>query len=239
MCQVFLAGGVLGLFLFLFLEVFDNLGDNGLLLLGSHLGEHEQGVLQEDVLGIYGELIEHVAALLEHLVVGIIVVDQGDSLGVAHLSLVILAPVEVDAAQCQLADGLLYTIAGALFGGEPVVLDSAQGVTVREVQVANGVIDLIEVFLVTVISGHALQRFDLAGDVGALIDGALLDAGVELGAVSRAAAAAGLLIGQVGVALVAHILVELTEQEVHPHLLVALEALDGLGKIGNGLLGLL
>ena len=39
--------------------------------------------------------------------------------------------------------------------------------------------------------------------------------------------------------LVAHVLIELSQQETHAHLVVALEALDGLCKVWNGLFGFL
>ena len=98
---------------------------------------------------------------------------------------------------------------------------------------------MVQIFLIAVIARHALQRLDLACDIGALIDGALLDARVELGAVGRAAAATCRLVRQISVVLVADVLIELTQQEIHAHLLVALEALDGLRQIGDGLLGFL
>ena len=108
-----------------------------------------------------------------------------------------------------------------------------------KVQVADRVIDLVQIHLVAVVTGHALQGLDLAGDVCALIDGALLDAGIELGTVGRTAAAARLLVGQISVVLVAHLLIELSQQEAHSHLVIALEALDGFRQIGDGLLGFL
>ena len=39
--------------------------------------------------------------------------------------------------------------------------------------------------------------------------------------------------------LIADLLIELSQQETHAHLVAALEALDGLGQIGDGLFGLL
>ena len=227
MCEVFLARGILGLFFLFFLQFLDDFGDNGLLLFGGHLGQREQRVLQRHILRIHSEFVKHVAALLEHIVVGVVIVDQRNGLGIAHLCIVILASGEVDAAQRELADGFVHAVAGALFGSEPVVLDGAERIAVGEVQVADGVVDLVQIVLVAVIAGHALQGLDLAGDVGALIHCALLDARVELGAVGRTAAAACLLVGQIGVALVPDIFIELSEQETHAGLLVALEALDG------------
>ena len=82
-----------------------------------------------------------------------------------------------------MADGLIYAVAGTLLGSEFVVLDGTCGVVMREVQVADSIINLVQIVLVAVVAGHALERLDLTGDVGALIDGALLDAGIELGAV--------------------------------------------------------
>ena len=190
-------------------------------------------------MGIYRQLIKHVAALFEHIVVGIVLVNQRNGLGIAGLCLVILAQVEVEAAQRQLADGLVHTVACALLGGELVILDGVGRVAVSEVQVADGIVNLVQIILVAVITGHAFQCLDLAGDIGALIHGALLDARVELGSVRGAVAAASLFECQVGVMLISDFLIELSQQETHAHLLVTLEALHGSGQVGDGFLGLL
>ena len=218
----------------MFLEFLDDLVDDFQLLLGGHLGQHQQRVLQGDVLGIDSQFVEHIAALLEQFVVGIVLVDQRNGFGIAGLCVIILAPCKVDATQGQLADGLVHTVAGTLFGSEPVVLDGVERVAMGEVEVTDSVIDLIQVFLVAVIAGHTLQGFHLAGNVGTLIDGALLDAGVEFRAIGRTAATTGLLVGKICVVLVAHLFVKLSEQEIHPHLFIALEAFNGFGKIRDG-----
>ena len=48
--EVLLSGGILGLFLLLLLELLDNLGDDGFLLLGCHGCQLEQRVLQGHIL---------------------------------------------------------------------------------------------------------------------------------------------------------------------------------------------
>ena len=175
--------------------------------------------------------------MLELLVIGVVLTDLWDSLGVAGLRLVILVLGKVDAAQRNLADGLVDAVACALLGGKDVVLDGLGGILTGEVEVADGIVDLVKILLVAVVAGHMLERAHLAGDVKALVDRALLDAGIELGAIVRAVAAAGALIGFVGQVLLSQFLIELTEQEVLSHLLRSLCALDGLGQIGHSLGG--
>ena len=87
------------------------------MLLKRHLRQAQQRVLQSHVARVDGELIEHVAAVLELLVVGVALAQLRDCLAVAWLSLVILVLGKVDAAQRQLADGLVDAVAGALLGG--------------------------------------------------------------------------------------------------------------------------
>ena len=227
--------GSLFLFFLSLLEVLDNLGNHLLLLLERHLRQSQQRVLQRHVARVHRQLVEHVAAVLELLVVGVVLAKLWNSLAVAWLSLVILVLCKVDASQRELADGLVDAVAGALLGGELIVLDGVHGVASGEIQVANGVVNLVEVFLVAVVVSHALEGFHLAVDVLALEHGALLDARVELGAVGRAAATAGALVGLVGFLLLPVLVIELSQQEVQSHLLSAAGAINGFLKIGQRL----
>ena len=141
--------------------------------------------MKSDVARVHSELVEHVASVLELLVVWIRLAQLGYCLAVAWLSLIILVLSEVYATQGELADCLVDAIAGTLLGGELIVLDCLGGVATGEVEVTDGIVDLIEIFLVTVIASHALEGIDLALDVVALEHSTLLDACVELGAVGR------------------------------------------------------
>ena len=152
--QVFLAGGILGLFLLFLLQVLNDFLDYLLLLLGSHLRESQQRVLEGHVLSVNREFVEHITAFLEFLVVGIVLVHLCDALGVAGLRQVIFVLGEVHAAQGELADGLVDAVAGALLGGELVVLDGIDRVVARQVQVAYCIVNLIQIILVAVIVGH-------------------------------------------------------------------------------------
>ena len=71
-----------------------------------------------------------------------------------------MPPVEIDATQGELADGLVHTVARALFGSKFVVLYCICGITVREVEVTDGIINLVEIVLVIVRGCHASQLLD-------------------------------------------------------------------------------
>ena len=174
--------------------------------------------------------------MLKHLEVGIGLRNLRYGLGVARLRLVILALGKVDAAQGELADGLVDAIAGALLGGLDITLHGVHGVASRQVQVAYGVVNLVEVCLVAVVARHGTQGAHLLVNVLALIHGALLDAGVELGAIGGTATAAGTTVGLVSHCLVASVLIELSQEEIQAGALAALGTLHSLAQIGNGLL---
>ena len=172
--------------------------------------------------------------MLDSLIVGVVLVELRHGLGIARLRLVIFVLGKVDAAQFELADGLVDAVAGTLLGGKDVVLNRMHGVFTRQVQVADGVVYLVEIFLVAVVAGHVLERAHFSGDVIALVNCALLDAGVELGAVACVVAAAGAFEGLIRQVFLVEFLVELTQQEVLANLLRAFCALHCLGKVGHG-----
>ena len=134
-----------------------------------------------------------------------------------------------------MAYGLVHAVARTLLGGQLVVGDGSRGVIAAQVQVADGVVNLVEIVLVTVVTRHVAQRAHLALDVVAVVHGTLLDAGVKLGAVTRTVAAAGFLKGAIGHLLVARLLVELAQEELQTHLLGALGGLHGLAKVRHRL----
>ncbi len=115
--------------------------------------------------------------------IGVVVGQLRDGLGIAGLGQVIAVAVEVETAERHLRDGLLDASAGRLFGCKHIVGYCIGGVAPREIEIAYGIIDLVEILLVAVIAGHALEGLDLRAYVGPLKHLALLDAGVELGAV--------------------------------------------------------
>ena len=92
---------------------------------------------------------------------------------------------------------------------------------------------MVEIFLVAVIARHALERLHLAVDVVALEHSALLDASVELGAIGGVAAAAGALIGLIGLLLLACFIIELSQQEIKAHLLPSAGAFHSLLQVGH------
>ena len=131
--EIRLAPGGLGLLLLLLDEVVDDLLAYGLLLLGGHGGEAQQGVLELHVAGVDGELVEHVAARLECLVAGIVGAQLRHGLGVAGLRLHVFMLAEVDVAEGHLGERLVDALAGRLLDGQDIVFLGLGGVLSREV----------------------------------------------------------------------------------------------------------
>ena len=119
--QVFFALSVFGLFLLLLFQSVDNLLYHRLLLIHRQLRQAQQRVLQGHVLRIHGQFVEHVAAALQHLVVGVLLAELRNGLGIARLGKVVFALGEVDASQRDLAYGLVDAVACALLGRSHIV----------------------------------------------------------------------------------------------------------------------
>ena len=106
----------------------------------------------------------------------------------------------------------------------------------RQIEVADGVVYLVEIGFVAVVARHAAQRAHLRLDVGAVVHLALLDAGVELGAVGGRRRCAGFAEGLVGLLAAPEALEHLAEQEAQTGALGARCCLYGLAQWLHGLL---
>ena len=233
--QEFLAGGCLGLFLLFLLQLLDDAVHHLALLLGRHGREPQQRILQLHILRVQRQLVEHIAAALEHSVVWPRLRQLRHGLGVAWLRLGVVMLGEIERAECDLRYGLLDARTGGFLHRLLVVGYSLGCIAARQVEIADGVVYLVEVFLVAVVARHTAQGFHLLGDVGAGEYLALLDAGVELGAVRSRRAAAGFAVVFVSQLFMAHQLLNLPHQEVQARLLRSRGQLQGFGEHRLGL----
>ena len=133
-----------------------------------------------------------------------------------------------------MVDGFLTAVAGAFFVGEDVVLYCLCRVVAREVEIAYGVINLVEIVFVAVLPRHFLQGFHFRLYVRALVHLGLLDAGVQLRAVAGVRRSCHVLEHLVGVAVVAVCRIHLSEQEAHACLLYPAGVFHRFFKIGGG-----
>ena len=233
--QVFGTLGLIGLFLLLLYQLLGETLGHLHLLFGGHGGEGEQRVLQLDVSGIECEFVEHVAAAFQHLVVGVGLGQLGHGLRIARLGLDIFSLLEIEVSEGELREGLVDAVAGRFLDSGAIVLEGLHSVVAREVEIAYGVVNLVEKLLVAGITGHGAQRAHLTLDVGALEDLRALDAGVELGAVVGRGPCAGLLEGLVCAAFLTEVRVQLAEQEPEAVLLTAVGVSYGLREERQGL----
>ena len=211
--HICLAGGLLGLLALACLEVVDGGVDDVHSGRRVHRGQLQQRVLVGDVLRVGGQLVQDVRAPLQRVQAGIVFRQLGHGLGVAGLGLLVAAFVVEKAAEADVEDGLVDAVAGRFGRTLLVVLDGLGGVAAAEVEVADGVVNLVEVLLVAVVARHASQGLHLAGDVGAAEHLALADAGVELRAVGCRRGRGGASEGLVSLLLVAGALVYLAQEE--------------------------
>ena len=178
-----LTGGGLSLLLLLLLQIGNQFLYDLHLLLGGHRRQPQQRVLQFNILGIDSKLVKHIAAAFQHRVVGIIVRNQRQRLRIARLRLGVKPTIIIKASEGQLRHGLVDARTRGFLHSQLIVLDCLGRVAAREIEVAYGVIYLVEILLVAVVTGHTAQRTYLLGDILTGEHLTLLDAGIEFGAV--------------------------------------------------------
>ena len=145
------------LLLLLLLQRLDGAVDGCVAFALAHLGERLQRVLQVYGVGVWYEVVQNLRALRKLLVVLALLVEHTDSLTVAALRVGVALLVPVDVAQLQQQHALLYARACSLSRSALVGVDSLRGVVLRQIDVADGVVYLVEIVLVLVRACHALQ----------------------------------------------------------------------------------
>ena len=225
---------VLFLFLLLF-QSLDNAVDGFVALLGWHLGQLLQGVLQMYGFGEGHQLIEHLRTVRQLLIVVALLVEQSNGLAIASLGIAkfLLCPIQI--AQLQQQHTFLNAVPCGLFGTLLIVGNGACGVFLGKVNVADGIINLVEIILVVVGCGHALEA---PNHLLRLVGGQHLclgNLGVELQLVRRVQAN-HLSESLVGFGLVSQRGLQLAHEVPFARaLLLAHLVLDDVAQVGNGL----
>ena len=145
------------LLLLLLLQSLDSAVDGSVAVALAHLGERLQRVLQVYGVGVRHEVVQNLRAVRQLLVVLALLVEHTDGLTIAALRVVVALLVPVDVAELQQQHALLYARACGFSRSALVGVDGLYGVTLCEVYVADGVVHLVEIFLVLVRACHALQ----------------------------------------------------------------------------------
>ena len=143
--------------LLLLLQCLDGAVDGSVAVALAHLGERLQRVLQVYGIGVRHEVVQNLRAVRQLLVVLALFVEHTYSLTVAALRVVVALLVPVDVAELQQQHALLYARARGFSRSALVGVDGLCGVALCEVYVADGVVHLVEIFLVLVRACHTLQ----------------------------------------------------------------------------------
>ena len=138
-----------------------------------------------DGIGEGHQLVEHLRALRQLLVSLTLLVQQADGLAIASLRVIVTLHLPVKVAQLQQEHALLRAAAGGLLVARLVGGNGLGRVVLREVDIADGIVHLVEVVFVVVRGGHALQTADHLLVVRGGHHLGLGDAGVELHLVGR------------------------------------------------------
>ena len=114
-----------------------------------------------------------------------LLVDEADSLAIAALGIDIVGAVPIDLSQLEQQDALLHSITCAQLGALLILCDGIHRIALYQVNVAHGIVHLIQVVLVVGVLGHALERLHHLGSRAAAHRLGLLYAGIEFQFVRR------------------------------------------------------
>ena len=107
--------------------------------------------------GIWHQLVEHLRAMRQFFVVLTFLVQQSDGLSVASLCVVISFHLPIDVAQLEQEHALLDARPCGFGGTSLVCADGFSRIVLSQINVADGIIHLVQIFLVLVRSRHSLQ----------------------------------------------------------------------------------
>ena len=228
--------GLAGLLLFLLLQFLDDVVDGFVALRLGEFGQPLQAVLQLDGGQVRLHFRQGCRTAFHLLVVLMLLVEDAHQFGIAPLRVDIVLLVPVDAAQPQeqhrLGDAVLRAFLGALL----IRADAVGRVVVGQVDVADGVVNLVLVVLVLLVAGHAAQFLHHLAVVAGGHGFGLQDLCVERQLVGRVGADDPPQ-GLVGFRLLPRLVVQLSQQEVQAGLLFLVPLFpDGLLQVGDGFL---
>ena len=187
-------------------------------------------------IGVGHELVEHLRAVAELFIVVAFLVEESDGFAVAALCVVVFLHGPVDVAETEQEHAFLDAVACRLGIAFLVGGNGIEGVAFGHVYVSDGVVYLVEVFLVLVGDGHALEAAYHLPTLRVGEDLGHGDAGVELHLVGWVEAHDA-LVGLVGFCLLSEGRLQLSHEEPLSCLLfLSVFVADDLAQIGNGFL---
>ena len=178
------------------------------------------------------QFVEHLRTVRQFLIVGTFLVEHADGRAVAPLGIGIALHVPVQSAELQQQHASFHAVAGGFLVALLIGADGLHGVLLQQVDVAHGVIDLVQVVLVVVVACHALQAAYHAAAVAGGHHLGLGNAGIELQLVGRVLAY-HVLVGIEGLLRVAQRGLYLSHQEPFTGFLgLPLLVLDDFSQVG-------
>ena len=141
--------GLAFLFFFLFQGFYDTVDGCQPVSLRHHR-QLQQGVLQMDGLRKRHQFVEHLRSVRQLFIIVSLLVEQSYGLTIATMGIAEALHFPVQVAKRQQQDTLLDTVPGRFLVAFLISTDGLQCVLHVQVDIADGVIDLVKIFLVVV-----------------------------------------------------------------------------------------
>ena len=182
------------------------------------------------------QLVQYLRTLRQLLIVLAVLVQQSDGLSVTALCIGIFLFFPIHITQCQQQHTFLHSAARSLLTSCFVGFYGVQGVFLRQIRVADGIVNLIQIVLVVVRCCHPFQLLDFTLMVHGGQHLRLGNARVELQFVGRVQSD-NVLKSLVGLVFMSQDGLQLSHQEpLTGFLLPSAFVFDGLAQILRGLL---
>ena len=144
----------------LLLQRLDDAVDGCVTVLLTHLGQCLQGILQMDGLCIRCKFVEHLRALCQLGIVLTLLIEQSEGIGITPASIAPLMTFPIESTQTEQEHAFLHTPTRGLSVAQLILANRFRRVFLCQIDIAQGIVHLIEIVLIVVGTCHALELTD-------------------------------------------------------------------------------
>ena len=142
---------------FLLFEQGDGVVDHGEAGGFGHARQGEEGVLLEHYLGVGDEVVEHLRAAEEFGITLALLIEQADGFGIAGLGFVEALTLPIEVAETAEEYAFFGCRLCGAHAADLIGFEGVEGVASGQVDVADGIVDAVEIVLVVRVAEHAFE----------------------------------------------------------------------------------
>ena len=148
---------VVAFFLLLLFQSDNHTIDGSIAFFFAHSCQPLQGVLQLNGIGIGHKRLEHLLSFRESTIVFPVFVQQSDGHIIASLGIAKAVSLPIQVTELQQQDTFLDAVACGPLVALLICADGTKRIPLRQIDVADGIVDLVKILLVIIRRSHAFQ----------------------------------------------------------------------------------